>query len=118
MLDEDLADFAAPELTLEGNTRRVYVAGSGPALIVIAEMPGISPDVTRFARWVRDAGCTVHMPSLFGWDRAVPDADEGAEVFRRACVSAESSFTSKGVVYGVADPTVTGSSGARRVAVT
>jgi dienelactone hydrolase len=52
-------------------------------------MPGISPHVARFARWVRDAGFTVYMPSLFGRDGAVPDADEGAATFQRACMSAE-----------------------------
>src|SRR5262249_32480301 len=55
----------------------------------MAEMPGISPHVARFARWVRDAGFTVYMPSLFGRDGAVPRADEGTEVFQRACVNAE-----------------------------
>ncbi len=49
----------------------------------------ISPHVARFARWVRDAGFTVYMPSLFGRDGAVPTADEGAAVFRRACMAAE-----------------------------
>jgi dienelactone hydrolase len=52
-------------------------------------MPGISPHVARFSRWVRDAGFTVYMPSLFGRDGAVPGADEGAAIFQRACVSAE-----------------------------
>jgi dienelactone hydrolase len=55
----------------------------------MAEMPGISPHVARFSRWVRDAGFTVYMPSLFGRDGAVPDAEAGATVFRRACVSVE-----------------------------
>jgi dienelactone hydrolase len=58
-------------------------------VIVMTEMPGISPQVARFARWVRDAGFTVHLPSLFGADGAVPTAEEGEAVFRRACVSAE-----------------------------
>jgi dienelactone hydrolase len=88
-VDDGLSDFAAREVTLEGITKRVYVAGSGPGVIVMAEMPGISPHVARFARWVRDTHCTVYMPSLFGRDGAVPGAEEGAEVFRRACVSAE-----------------------------
>jgi dienelactone hydrolase len=88
-VDDDLADFTAREVTLEGLTRRVYVAGAGPAVIVMAEMPGISPHVARFARWVQGAGCTVYMPSLFGRDGAVPGAEEGAQVFRRACASAE-----------------------------
>jgi len=67
----------------------VYVAGNGPGVIVMCEMPGISPQVARFARWVRDAGFTVYMPSLFGKDGAIPGVEEGVEVFRRACVSAE-----------------------------
>ncbi len=40
-------------------------------------------------RWVRDAGFTVWMPSLFGRDGAVPQAEEGKAVMQRACVSAE-----------------------------
>jgi dienelactone hydrolase len=70
--------------------KTVYVsAANGPAVIVMTEMPGISPHVARFARWVKDAGFTVYMPSLFGKDGAVPDAQEGGNVFKRACVSAE-----------------------------
>jgi dienelactone hydrolase len=89
LAEDDLADFAAREVTLEGHTKRVYVAGSGPAVIVMAEMPGISPHLARFARWVRDAEFTVYMPSLFGRDGAIPSAEEGAKVFQRTCVSAE-----------------------------
>jgi len=88
-VDDSLDDFAARDITLDGVTKKVYVAGHGPAVIVMAEMPGISPQVSRFARWVRDAGFTVYMPSLFGHDGAVPRADEGIAVFERACVSAE-----------------------------
>ena len=87
--DDALADFTAREITLEGVTKRVYVAGAGPAVIVMSEMPGISPAVARFARWVRDAGFTVYMPSLFGRDGALATAEEGAAVFQRACVNAE-----------------------------
>ena len=88
-VEDPLEDFTRREVTLDGLGKAVYVAGSGPAVIVMTEMPGISPHVARFSRWVRDAGFTVYMPSLFGRDGAVPDADEGANVFRRACVSAE-----------------------------
>jgi dienelactone hydrolase len=88
-VDDSLDDFAARDTTLDRVTKRVYVAGRGPAVIVMAEMPGISPHVARFARWVRDAGFTVYMPSLFGRDGAVPTADEGTEILERACVSAE-----------------------------
>ena len=87
--DDPLEDFACRAITLDGVAKSVYVAGSGPAVIVMAEMPGISPHVARFARWVRDAGFTVYMPTLFGRDGAVPGDQEGVAVFQRACVSAE-----------------------------
>lgn len=86
---DPLDDFSCQEITLDGVTKRVYLAGSGPAVVVMTEMPGISPEVARFSRWVRDAGFTVYMPSLFGRDGVVASAEESAEVFRRACVSAE-----------------------------
>jgi dienelactone hydrolase len=87
--DDPLEDFERRDIALDGVARTVYVAGTGPAVIVMAEMPGISPQVARFSRWVRDAGFTVYMPSLFGRDGAVPGVAEGAAVFQRACVSAE-----------------------------
>jgi len=88
-VDDPLEDFACRDITLNEATKRVYVAGKGPAVIVMTEMPGISPHVARFARWVRDAGFTVYMPSLFGRDGAVPDAEEGMATLQRACMSAE-----------------------------
>ena len=87
--DDPLDDFHARSYTLEGATKRVHVSGAGPAVIVMAEMPGISPHVARFARWVRHAGFTVYMPSLFGIDGAFPEAESGLGIMRRACVSAE-----------------------------
>ena len=87
--DDPLDDFTPRQITLDGIGKKVYTAGQGPAVVVMTEMPGISPHVARFARWVRDAGFTVYMPSLFGRDGAVPQAGEGAAVFKRACVSAE-----------------------------
>jgi len=87
--DDPLDDFTARQITLDGVEKKVYVMGQGPAVIVMTEMPGISPHVARFARWVRDAGFSVYMPSLFGRDGAVPGAEEGIAVFKRACVSAE-----------------------------
>jgi dienelactone hydrolase len=87
--DDPLGDFEHRYIVLDGAGKLAHVAGSGPAVIVMTEMPGISPHVARFARWVREAGFTVYMPSLFGRDGAVPEVDEGIAVFRRACVSAE-----------------------------
>ncbi len=88
-LDDAITDFSRCLREVDGVTKTVYVGGSGPAVVLMPEMPGISPDVLRFARWVRDAGFTVHLPSLFGTDGAYPTAEEGEQVVRRACVSAE-----------------------------
>jgi dienelactone hydrolase len=84
-----LEDFLARKVTFADSTKLVHVAGEGPAVIVMTEMPGISPHVARFSRWVRDAGFTVYMPSLFGRDGIVVTAEEGMQVVQRACVSAE-----------------------------
>lgn len=87
--DDPMTDVEAREVTIDGVTKQVLVSGSGPGVIVMPEMPGISPHVLRFARWVRDAGFTVWLPSLFGRDGAVPQLEEGVAVMKRACVSAE-----------------------------
>ncbi|MGI8881438.1 MAG: dienelactone hydrolase family protein [Jatrophihabitans sp.] len=87
--DDSLSDFAVRTVALLGEKRRVYVSGSGPGVIVMSEMPGISPHVARFARWVRERGMTIYMPSLFGTDGAIGDADSGAALFRRLCVAKE-----------------------------
>jgi hypothetical protein len=53
--DDPLDDFARREITLGDVTKIVH----GPAVVVMAKMPGISPHVARFSRWVRDAGFTM-----------------------------------------------------------
>lgn len=87
--DDLLEDFERRQITLDGIDKAVYTLGEGPAVIVMTEMPGISPHVARFARWVQGAGFTVYMPSLFGRDGAVPGVEEGIATYKRACVSAE-----------------------------
>jgi dienelactone hydrolase len=87
--DDTLSDFDRRTVVLLETAKTVYVSGSGPAVIVLPEMPGISPHVARFARWLRSAGFTVWMPSLFGRDGAYPQSEEGLGILKRACVSAE-----------------------------
>lgn len=87
--DDPLSDFNRRAIELDGVAKDVLTGGTGPAVVVMTEMPGISPHVARFARWVIDAGFTVYMPSLFGRDGALPSAEEGGKVFKRACMSAE-----------------------------
>ncbi len=66
MADDDLADFEWDAFDHDGRQRTVFRKGGGPAVIIMSEMPGITPNVARFARWVADIGCTAVMPHLFG----------------------------------------------------
>jgi dienelactone hydrolase len=58
-------------------------------VIVMAEIPGITPHVARFARWVRDAGFTVWMPNLFGEPGRPISMAATAGTILRACISRE-----------------------------
>ncbi len=88
-LDDSLADFEARSLTFDGATRSVYVAGEGPAVIVMSEMPGIYRLVADFARRVRDAGFTVWMPHLFGTAGRAPTPLYMIGSVARACIRRE-----------------------------
>ena len=52
--------------TAGGTTHRTFRKGAGPGVIVIHEIPGITPAVIAFAEDVVGGGFTVVMPSLFG----------------------------------------------------
>lgn len=89
MATDQLADFTIESFSFGGTTRRVYRAGSGTAVIVMAEIPGITPAVADFARRVIARGHTVFMPSLFGDDGAASTYPQVAKVIPKACVSSE-----------------------------
>ena len=67
-----LDDFTRTTFTFGGKERTVYRQGEGTAVIVMAEIPGITPAVASFARRVVARGHTVYLPHLFG--------DPGAEM--------------------------------------
>jgi dienelactone hydrolase len=96
MADDDLADFETTEFTHAGKTRTIFRTGTGPAVIVMAELPGITPKVAGFARKVAAIGCTAVMPHLFGEPGRDPaGASRGASMVAIAktigplCVSRE-----------------------------
>ncbi len=77
------------EFTAAGITHGVFRRGSGPLVIVIHEIPGITPKVRRFAEEVVDRGFTVAMPILIGTpDRPAPRGYL-ASPFAKVCVSSE-----------------------------
>lgn len=64
--DDPLDDFTRTSFTFAGKERLVLRAGEGTAVIVMAEMPGITPAVAAFARRIVERGHTVFVPHLFG----------------------------------------------------
>jgi dienelactone hydrolase len=66
LANDPLAGWVKGEFTAAGFTRETYRRGTGPAVVIIHEIPGITPKVIAFANEVVDAGFTVVMPSLVG----------------------------------------------------
>jgi dienelactone hydrolase len=77
-------------------TRDVYRLGSGPGVVVMHEIPGITPEVEHFARRVADEGFTVYVPHLFGTPGKPLSVGYMAGQIARACISREFSVLSKG----------------------
>lgn len=73
----------------DGVTHPTYRKGTGPGVIVIHEIPGITPEVIGFAEEVVDAGFTVVMPHLFGEPEAPMKALTVARTMSRVCISRE-----------------------------
>src|SRR5260370_26545454 len=61
-----LKDYSEFDFTFGPWARRVFRRGSGPAVIITHEIPGIHPLVIRFADRVAAVGHTVFLPSLLG----------------------------------------------------
>jgi len=84
-----LARWQEKRFAHEGIEHVVYRRGRGPGVIVMHEIPGITPPVARFADRLVDAGYTVLMPWMFGEvGRSKTPGYVLAEVVR-ACVSRE-----------------------------
>ncbi len=84
-----LPGYTETTFTFEGKTRTVFRRGEGPAVIVIAEIPGITPLVADFGRRVAELGCTAVLPHLFGHPGKEPSGGYVAQSMANACVSKE-----------------------------
>ncbi|GLZ35107.1 dienelactone hydrolase [Lentzea sp. NBRC 105346] len=85
----ELAGFERSMLHHGGYTHDVYRAGTGPAVLVLHEMPGIHPGVVEFAQRLIAEGYTTYLPSLVG--RPGEPLGTGAIIrsAARACVARE-----------------------------
>ena len=101
--DDALDDFDRTTFTGGGYTRDVLRKGEGPAVIVIAEIPGITPLVADFARRVADLGCTVWLPVLFGTPGKAPSVPYTIRSIAPACVAKEFRAFATGVTAPITD---------------
>ena len=91
-----LDDFDRDTFTSEGTSHPVYRKGDGPGVVVISEVPGITPPVADFARRVVDDGFTVAMPDLFGRAGRPMSLPYAAATIARVCVSREFTLLARG----------------------
>jgi dienelactone hydrolase len=84
-----LAGWEVGSFTAAGFTRDTYRRGTGPAVIVVHEIPGITPKVTAFADEVVAAGFTVVMPSLVGTPGREVSLGYGLRSMVKLCVARE-----------------------------
>lgn len=87
--------YAAPQGWTKGSftaadlTRDTYRRGEGPVVIVVHEIPGITPAVEKFANDVVDAGFTVVMPDLVGTPGRPVSGGYLASSMLKVCISKE-----------------------------
>jgi dienelactone hydrolase len=81
--------FDSTRYTFLGKSRAVFRAGTGPAVIIMSEIPGITPQVAQFARKVAAAGFSVYMPHLFGETMRPVSTGYAVGEMLRACISRE-----------------------------
>ena len=89
MTNDVLAGWQKGSFTSAGMTRDTYRRGSGPGIVLVHEIPGITPAVTRFANDLVDAGFTVVMPSLVGTPGKAPSGGYLASSMSKVCISRE-----------------------------
>ncbi len=85
----DLPGWDRSTFTSGGITHDVHRRGVGPGVIVVHEIPGITPTVLRFAEEVVESGFTVAMPLLVGKVGKGPSLPYMASSMTRVCISRE-----------------------------
>ena len=84
-----LAGFDQRTFTYDGKTKPVYWRGTGSGVVIIHEIPGITPQVADFGRRVAEAGFTAVLPHLFGTPNKPISNSYALGQMVRACISRE-----------------------------
>ncbi|WP_121251166.1 dienelactone hydrolase family protein [Nocardioides ferulae] len=97
-----LAGWTRGTHTHQGVSHPTYRRGTGPGVVVIHEIPGLTPKVVAFAEELVAEGYTVVLPELFGRTGAEPSAPTLARALGQVCVSREFTKLATGVTSPVA----------------
>ena len=97
-----LDGWTAGTHTSSGVSHPTYRKGTGPGVVVIHEIPGLTPEVIAFADEVVAAGFTVVLPHLFGTPERPAGVGYVLDSMRRVCVSNEFTKLATGVTTPVA----------------
>ena len=84
-----LNGWAKGSFTAAGITHDTYRKGSGPLVVVVHEVPGITPKVAAFAEEAVSAGFTVVMPDLVGTPGKEMSNGYAMSSLAKVCVSKE-----------------------------
>jgi dienelactone hydrolase len=87
--EADLTGWTASPFTAEGITHDVYRKGDGPGVVLIPEIPGITPQVLALGNHLVDNGFSVACPSLFGQPGRPLSVGYLVPTMARACVARE-----------------------------
>ena len=86
----DLGEFTSSNKTFLGATRTVYRIGdAGPGVVLMHEIPGMTPNVLRLAKLLAMRGFRVALPSLFGKDGGSPSTLLDGEMLVKMCINAQ-----------------------------
>ncbi|MBO3749215.1 dienelactone hydrolase family protein [Streptosporangiaceae bacterium NEAU-GS5] len=85
----DLAGWRSHPFSAGGVTHDCYEKGAGPGVVLIPEVPGITPEVLGLADHLVGQGFTVVIPSLFGVAGRPATMGYTLNVLSRICVAAE-----------------------------
>ncbi|WP_371403081.1 dienelactone hydrolase family protein [Kribbella sp. NBC_00662] len=85
----DLGSWRRAPFTGGGLTYDCFEKGEGPGVVLIPEIPGLSPEVAEFGEHLVDAGFTVVIPSPFGTPGRPITMGYTLGIVARLCVSKE-----------------------------
>jgi dienelactone hydrolase len=88
-----LAGWTSAPFTAAGLTHEVFTrepgSGPGPGVVLMPEIPGMTPAVMALADHLVGEGFTVAVPSLFGEPGRTPSTGYVLSTFAKACITRE-----------------------------